>query len=114
MRPELLGFRGDPKWRDMSDYLVHFTTQESLHSILSDGHLEARNEFGWFRSDSATSGLRVSACLSEVPIDQVDRLAARRGRYGIGFRALFMAVERLVIGSRSDLHRRWSGVGPGR
>lgn len=26
-------------------------------------------------------------------------------------RALFMTVERLVIGSRSDLHRRWSGVG---
>jgi hypothetical protein len=88
--PELLGFRGDPKWRDMSDYLVHFTSGDALYSILSDRHLEARNEFGWFRSDHATSSLRISACLSEVPIDQIDRLAARRGRFGIGFKRDFV------------------------
>lgn len=90
VRPELLGFRGDPKWRDMSDYLVHFTTREALHSILSGCHLQAQNEFGWFRSDSATSSLRISACLSEIPVDQIDRLAARRGRYGIGFKRDFV------------------------
>jgi len=32
----------------------------------------------------------MSACFSEVPIDQIDRLAARRGRYGIGFRRSFV------------------------
>lgn len=90
VRSDLLGFRGDPKWRDMSDYLVHFTGIDALYSIVDDGHLEARKEFGWFRSDSATSAIRVSACLSEVPIEQIDRLAARRGRYGIGFRRDFV------------------------
>ncbi|SMQ71901.1 hypothetical protein [Agreia sp. VKM Ac-1783] len=86
----LLGFRGDPKWRDMSDYLVHFTSRESLLSILNDLRIEGRNQFGWFRTDNATANLRMSACFSEVPIDQIDRLAARRGRYGIGFRRTFV------------------------
>lgn len=31
-----------------------------------------------------------------------------------GLRALFMAVEWLVIGSRPDPHRRWSMASPGR
>lgn len=86
----LLGYRGDPKWRDMSDYLVHFTSRDSILSILNDGRVEARNEFGWFRSDTATRPLRISACFSEVPVDQIDRLAARRGRYGIGFKRSFV------------------------
>ena len=51
---------------------------------------EARKEFGWFRSDTATSALRMSACFSEIPVDQIDRLANRRGRYGIGFKRSFV------------------------
>lgn len=90
VRPGLLGFRGDPKWRDMSDYLVHFTSREALVSILDDAHLKAQNEFGWFRSDAATKHLRISTCLSEVPIDQIDRLTTRRGHFGIGFRRKFV------------------------
>jgi len=86
----LLGYRGDPKWRDMSDYLVHFTNRDALLSILSDLKIEARKEFGWFRSDAATSALRLSACFSEIPVDQIDRLANRRGRYGIGFKRTFV------------------------
>ncbi len=86
----LLGFRGDPKWRDMSDFLVHFTSRDALYSIVRDGHLEARKEFGWFRSDVPTRHLRMSACLSEIPVDQIDRLTARRGRYGIAFRRPFV------------------------
>jgi hypothetical protein len=85
-----LGFRGDPKWRDMSEFLVHFTSRESLLSILSAGEVEGRKQFGWFRTDTPTQHLRMSACFSEVPIDQIDRLAARRGRYGIGFRRSFV------------------------
>lgn len=86
----LLGYRGDPKWRDMSDYLVHFTNRDALLGILNDLKVEARKEFGWFRSDTATSALRMSACFSEIPVDQIDRLANRRGRYGIGFKRSFV------------------------
>jgi hypothetical protein len=87
---DLLGYRGDPKWRDMSDYLVHFTSRDALLSILNDRKIEARREFGWFRSDAPTSHLRMSACFSEIPIDQIDRLANRRGRYGIAFKRSFV------------------------
>lgn len=87
---DMAGFRGDPKWRDMSDYLVHFTSRDALLSILESTHVEARNQFGWGRNDNATALLRMSACLSEVPVDQVERIAARRGHYGIGFRRDFI------------------------
>lgn len=90
---DLLGYRGDPKWRDMSDFLVHFTAQASLLSILHDGMIEAREQFGWFRTDAATTHLRMSACFSEVPIDQIERLAARRGHFGIGFRREFVKAS---------------------
>lgn len=87
---DMVGFRGDPKWRDMSDYLVHFTDRDALLSIMDSGHIEARNQFGWGRRDAATAPLRMSACLSEVPIDQIERIARRRGHYGIGFRRDFI------------------------
>lgn len=83
---DMVGFRGDPKWRDMSDFLVHFTKRDALLSVLDSGRVEARNQFGWGRNDGATAHLRMSACLSEVPVDQIDRIATRRGHYGIGFR----------------------------
>ncbi|MEV8174960.1 hypothetical protein [Microbacterium sp. NPDC079176] len=87
---DMVGFRGDPKWRDMSDYLVHFTKRDALLNILDAGHVEARNQFGWGRNDGATSHLRMSTCLSEVPVDQIERIASRRGHYGIGFRRDFI------------------------
>jgi integrase len=38
--PELLGYQRDPQWRDMSDYLVHFTKASSaLVSMLAEGFI---------------------------------------------------------------------------
>ncbi|WP_435746005.1 hypothetical protein [Microbacterium sp. PMB16] len=74
----------------MSDYLVHFTKRPALLSILEAGHVDARNQFGWGRNDTSTAHLRMSACLSEVPVDQIERIASRRGHYGIGFRRDFI------------------------
>jgi len=87
---DLLGYRGDPKWRDMSDYLVHFTSEANLLSILQDRQIRPLTHGGWAMNDAETSHLRMSACFSEIPIDMIDRLTARRGQFGIGFRREFL------------------------
>ena len=87
----MLGAKADPKWRDMSDYLVHFTTDENaLLSILGDAKIRAINAYGWFRTDPPTRHLHLSACFSEIPLDHLGRLVARRGHYAIGFRRDFV------------------------
>jgi hypothetical protein len=86
----LLGYKGDPKWRDMSDYLVHFTSESNLLSILRDGEVKPLTHGGWAMKDPATKHLQMSACFSEIPVDVIDRLTKRRGRYGIGFRRDFI------------------------
>lgn len=88
-----LGYRGEPQWRDMSEYVVHFakdTPDKSAYSImlsiLAAGRLEARNRFGAARSINAVKGQH-AVCFSEVPLDLLDRLVHRRGtKYGVGFR----------------------------
>ncbi|WP_162908122.1 abortive infection system antitoxin AbiGi family protein [Allorhizocola rhizosphaerae] len=82
----LLGYRRDPKWRDMSDYLVHFTkSEEDLVSILQDGEIRAGGPFGSATNLEERLRSQKSVCLSEIPLDQLNRLMARHGRYGLGF-----------------------------
>ena len=84
---KFLGPQKDPKWRDMSDYLVHFTNSaDSLLSILYAQEVESRSAFGWARKDRKTREMHMSACFSEVPVDQLDRLVKRHGAFGIAFR----------------------------
>lgn len=89
-----LGYRGNPQWRDMSEYVVHFVSgdekqdgYQAIMGILSSGEVQARNAFGAARNLEALAGSQRSACFSEIPLDRLDRLVERRGtRYGIGFR----------------------------
>ncbi len=94
-----LGYRGNSAWRDMSEYVVHFCrTRAALIAILTSGAIEGRTAFGWAREfekerDAAqqrSEKLRdyptqKSVCLSEVPLDLLDRLVTRRGPWGLGF-----------------------------
>lgn len=89
---QLLGYRRDPRWRDMSDYLVHFTrTSGELGAILSQGCIKAAGPFGWGKNITQLREQHSSACLSEVPVDLVDRLISRHGHFGLGFRRDFIA-----------------------
>jgi len=95
----VLGYRGNPAWRDMSEYVVHFCrTREALIAILTSAAIDGRTPFGWAREfeqerDSARQRgeklhfypTQKSVCLSEVPLDLLDRLIARRGPWGLGF-----------------------------
>lgn len=96
----MLGYRGNPTWRDMSEYVVHFCrTRQALIDILTSGDIEGRTPFGWareFEQEREAARRRgeqlhgyptqKSVCLSEVPLDLLDRLVARRGFWGLGFR----------------------------
>jgi len=93
--------RTQSNWTDMSGYIVHLV-QDTLGSayanmigVLSTRCLQARDQFGIARRRSPT--LKPTVSFSEVPIDQLGRLARRRIRagsgewYGIGFAKDFMA-----------------------
>lgn len=91
----------DPKWSDMSNYVVHFTKEgdnySSYHNmigILSSGRIEARNAFGM---SNYSPGLekKKSVCFSEIPLHLIARIASRRESdkqqwYGIGFTKEFL------------------------
>jgi hypothetical protein len=82
----LLGYRFDPKWRDMSNFVVHFTeTEENLQAILQSGEIRAGGPFGSARNLDLVRDSQKSVCLSEIPLDQQIRLMQRHGRYGLGF-----------------------------
>jgi Putative abortive phage resistance protein AbiGi, antitoxin len=95
----MLGYRGNSGWRDMSEYVVHFCrTREALIAILTSGAVEGLTPFGWSREfeqerDAARERreklsdypTQKSVCLSEVPLDLLDRLVERRGPWGLGF-----------------------------
>lgn len=87
-RADLVTARGGhADWRDMSDYLVHFTSSaNTLVSILGQGHIEAREAFGCSTNVSGLGKTQHSACFSEIPINLLPRLVARRSCYGVGFR----------------------------
>jgi hypothetical protein len=79
----------DPKWDDMSEYVVHFAKQigertgyENCLSILAKRCIEARNPFGAAKNSKNSPNV---VCLSEAPLHQLGRLADKRSKYGIGF-----------------------------
>ena len=89
MTKKLVGDLG-PTWEDMSDYVVHFTKDShnstpyvNSLSILGQGKLEARNRFGVGKNFQSSPKC---VCFSEIPLHHIDRLAKRRGSYGIGFK----------------------------
>ena len=90
----MLGYRGNPAWRDMSEYVVHFTrdvgdrsASETLYVILDADQLEpGPRPFGAARNLDALVDSQRVVCFSEIPLDRLDRLVARRrSRYGVGF-----------------------------
>ena len=87
-----MSYRGHADWRDMSDYVVHSTKDgagitafESMRSILATGRIEARSAFGFATGVNGLDLTQHCACFSEIPLDMLDRLVARRSNYGIGF-----------------------------
>lgn len=87
-----LGYRGNPQWRDMSDYAVHFTKDsevadaiENLQAILDDAFIRPSGPYGWAKGLGALGESQKSACFSEIPLDLMDRLVERRSDYGLGF-----------------------------
>lgn len=94
-----LGYRGNPAWRDMSEYVVHFTPdRESLVAIMAGERIEARTPFGWNRDADRQDNLptQKSVCLSEVPLDLLDRLVERHGSWGLGFKKADLAMDGAV------------------
>ncbi|MGW0177309.1 abortive infection system antitoxin AbiGi family protein [Rhodococcus sp. NPDC003322] len=78
----------NPVSGDMSDYVVHFTdAQAILGKILGTGCLKASGPFGfsYYRTIKQVAAGHHSVCLSEIPLDQIQRLTHRHGHYGIGF-----------------------------
>lgn len=80
------------RWEDMSDYLVHFTKDfdgatayENSLSILSLQTIQARTPFGLARQFALSPEGQRTACFSEVPLHELNRLAQRRGPHGLGF-----------------------------
>ena len=67
-------------------HVVHFTPSvESLLSIVSEGLVRPSGPFGRGMSIADVAERHLSACFSERPLDLIDRLMSRHGRYGVGF-----------------------------
>ena len=107
-----------PKWRDMSDWIVHFTgTEEHLRAILSDGFIRPSGPFGNGKNIAELTESHRSACFSEIPLDHLRRLYDRHGRWGIGFprkfvdgrggaRVWYLEKGTVVEQAVFDLHRQ--------
>lgn len=88
-----LGYRGNPTWRDMSEYVVHFTRDtpeqsayDTMMSILDQRRLVPGGRFGAARRREGLTAPQEAVCFSEIPLDRLDRIVGRRGsKYGIGF-----------------------------
>ncbi len=80
-----------PKWRDMSEWLVHFTdSPETLYAILGQRTIRASGPFGWTKNVTQTRAEHMSACFSEIPLDHLARLCERHGHWGLGFTREFV------------------------
>ena len=88
-----LGYRGNDLWRDMSEYVVHFTKDDgktdpykTIMSILFGRVLIPGDRFG-IASKLSAAPAQEAVCFSEIPLDHLGRIADRRKtKYGIGFR----------------------------
>jgi len=83
-------------WDDFSEFVTHFTKPTPARSeydnqlgICGSCRLEAQNPFGIARHSAPDTDAQKTVCFSEVPLHQLDRIANRRSRYGIGFTKQF-------------------------
>ncbi|MCP2342029.1 hypothetical protein [Actinomadura rupiterrae] len=81
----MLGYQGNSDWRDMSEYLVHLTDEQGFAGILQSGTIVSGNPYGTARKHPELGKSQYAVCLSEIPLDYLQRLAQRRGCFGIGF-----------------------------
>lgn len=86
----MLGYGGHADWRDMSEYVVHLTAAETLTKVLELRALEPAGPLGTVRNLVEVADSQHAVCLSEIPLDQLDRLVERHGAYGLGFRKTFV------------------------
>lgn len=86
----MLGYGGHADWRDMSEYVVHLTAAETLTKVLEQRALEPAGPVGTARNLVEVADTQRAVCLSEIPLDQLDRLVERKGEYGLGFRRSFV------------------------
>jgi len=91
------GYRGNPDWRDMSEYAVHFTkasgttsAYDVMTNILWEERINATGPLGAATNLTALGDSQKSACFSEIPLDLLARLIDRRSLYGIGMRQDFL------------------------
>src|SRR5688572_7417184 len=80
----------------MSQYVVHLTKDPTtLGAILGTGRLKASGAFGYshFRNVPEVEARHRSVCLTEVPLNEIERLTRRRGHYGIGFTKGFLRLK---------------------
>lgn len=88
-----LGYRGHGDWRDMSEYVVHFTRGSdsddgygSAIEILGSAAVTALTQLGMARTMTQLASTQASACFSEIPLEYLQRLTDRRGSlYGLAF-----------------------------
>ncbi|GAA4237633.1 hypothetical protein GCM10022254_50270 [Actinomadura meridiana] len=81
----MLGYAGYPDWRDMSEYLVHLTDEFAMNAILRQRAIKAMKAFGAATNVAGLGDSQQAACLSEIPLDRLDRLVERHGEWGLGF-----------------------------
>ncbi|MGN8094766.1 hypothetical protein [Methylobacterium sp. 22177] len=99
--------RSNATWRDMSAHVVHMVRGSSpaaaygnIISILADGRLEARSPFGAARAGAPDVVSQHCVCFSEIPVDQLGRVIARRlppdrsAWHGIAFTKAFLVERR--------------------
>lgn len=90
----MLGYRGRATWRDMSEYVVHFTkdslgqsSYQNMMTILHSGQLiPGETRYGAIRWADALGDSQRAVCFSEIPLDRLNRLVERRSLYGIAFK----------------------------
>lgn len=94
------GYAGHSDWRDMSEYVVHFTKAshvtavENLLAILSESQLNpGQAASGAGRGLDALGETQRCVCMSEIPLDLLERLVRRRSTYGVGFRKGFIVAR---------------------
>lgn len=88
----VLGYGGHEDWRDMSEFLVHLTdTTTTFGAILKEGTLRpGAKPVGAATNFPELEGTQHAVCLSEIPLDRLDRLVERHGEFGVGFRKTFI------------------------
>ena len=122
MERTLLDYRGHPKWRDMSEYAVHFTKDLKegsdgywpMMSILSQGRLNPSGPFGIAADLDLLGESQKSVCLSEIPLDMLARIVAERSEFGIGFNQSFLVTNGgarvWYVNEPSSLAESWNAV----